>query len=149
MGFLRIGPALIAAALGLAGGDACARPAGPARFDLAAARRTGDLAPWLGPVTAAAGAGLREPERTLRSTEWRGDGRSRPMRIHGVLVTPEGAGPAHRRTAVIVTHGLGAQAEVTSAREIARNLDVVALAVWAPGVGPSEGRGVTFDDPSA
>jgi dienelactone hydrolase len=120
----------------------CSVHSAPANFDLQAARRP-DLGATFGPRRDA-GHGISLEEVTFLSTQWRSDGQSRPVRIRAALARPVAPG---RRPAVLVVHGLGAQAEPDVAVEIARNLDVVALALSAPGLGGSEGEAVTFDNP--
>jgi len=119
---------------------ACSARFAPATFDLEAARRR--EAVTFGPRRDV-GHGITLEEVTFLSTQWSAQGEARPIRIRAVLARPTGAG---KRPAVLVAHGLGAQAEPDVAVEIARNLDVVALALSAPGMGGSEGQGVTFDD---
>jgi cephalosporin-C deacetylase-like acetyl esterase len=114
-------------------------------FDLAAARRTDDLAAEAHAAQSAP-AGVRLYEVAFGSLAWDRQGTARPIRIHGYLAIPAGGAPA-RKPAVIWAHGLGAQADSSTACEIARKLDAVALALSAPGVGGSEGAGPTFDDP--
>jgi dienelactone hydrolase len=121
---------------------ACSARFSPAIFDVAAARRP-DLSATFGPRRDA-GHGITLEEISFLSTEWSAQGQARSIRIRGLLARPTWAG---QRPAVLVAHGLGARAEAGTAVEIARNLDVVALALSAPGLGGSEGQGVTFDDP--
>jgi dienelactone hydrolase len=130
---------VIVAALG-----GCADRFSPAAFDLAAAR-SADLGAVFGPRRDA-GHGISLEEVSFVSTGWKADGQARPIRIRGVLARPVAPG---RRPVVLVAHGLGAKAEPDVAVEIARNLDVVALALSAPGLGGSEGDPVTFEDPRA
>src|SRR5262249_34054458 len=118
----------------------------PARFDLEAARRSSDLGAITEAVDAATAAPVRAHRVELRSTEWDETGAARPIRIRGYLVVPLSASVGERKPAVIHAHGLGCRVELSVAVEIARNLDVVALTVSAPGLGDSEGRAVTFDD---
>lgn len=120
----------------------CRESFAPAAFDLAAARRP-DLAAAFSPRRDA-GHGISVEEVTFLSTQWRADGGARPIRLRAALARPMNPG---RRPAVIVAHGLGAKGEADVAVEIARNLDVVALALSAPGQGGSEGDAVTFEDP--
>src|SRR5262249_23566032 len=91
-----------------------------------------------------AGSGVSLEDVSFVSTQWKPDGQSRPIRIRAVLARPVKPG---RRPAVIVVHGLGSKAEPDVAVEIARNLDAVALALSAPGLGGSEGEAVTFGEP--
>jgi dienelactone hydrolase len=121
---------------------ACSVRHTPAAFDRAAARRP-DLDSQFGPRRDA-GHGISLEEISFLSAQWMVDGQSHPIRIKGVLARPTAPG---RRPAVIVLHGLGAQAEPDVAVEIARNLGVVALAFSAPGLGGSEGEAVTFENP--
>lgn len=122
----------------------------PATFDLAAARRTEDLAAVATPDPPVPRGGLRTFDVSYVSTEWRSDGSARPIHIHGFLAAPAGAGAGarERKPAVVVAHGLGGQADPQVAADLARNLDIVALAISAPGLGGSEGRAVTFADPT-
>jgi dienelactone hydrolase len=121
---------------------ACGQAFSPAVFDVAGARRP-DTAPTFGPRRDA-GHGISLEEVTFASTEWSAGGSARPIRLRAVLARPAAPG---RRPAVLVAHGLGAAAEPATAVEVARNLDVVVLAISAPGLGGSEGVPVTFDDP--
>ena len=121
---------------------ACSARFAPARFDLEAARRP-DTGATFGPRRDA-GHGVTLEEVSFLSTEWNAQGQAHPIRIRGLLARPVREG---RRPVVLVAHGLGAHAEPDVVVDIARNLDVVALALSAPGLGGSEGRGVTFDDP--
>jgi dienelactone hydrolase len=114
----------------------------PASFDLMAARHP-DLGATFG-ARRDAGNGVSLEEVSFLSTQWKADGQSRPIRIRGLLARPVAPG---RRPAVIVVHGLGSKAEPDVAVDIARNLDAVALALSAPGLGGSEGEAVTFDNP--
>jgi dienelactone hydrolase len=122
---------------------------GPAAvFDLRAAKAAGDLEVVEEPVAKAPAEVVASSVRFM-STEWTAGG-PRPIRLHGFLVRTRAAVAAgDRQPAVILAHGLGAQAELGTAIDVARNLDVVALAVSAPGLGQSEGRAVTFDDARA
>jgi dienelactone hydrolase len=126
--------------IAMAGG--CSVRSAPAQFDLQAARRP-DLGAAFGPRRDA-GHGISLEEVSFLSTQWTADGQARTIRLRGALARPVAPG---RRPAVIVVHGLGAKAEPDVVVEIARNLDVVALAFSAPGLGGSEGQAVTFEDP--
>jgi dienelactone hydrolase len=119
------------------------RPA--ATFDLPAARRSDDLALVTAPVSRQLPPHIDAVEVSYLSTEWAG-GVPRPIRIRGYLARRSGGA---RVPAVIYAHGLGAGADLSVALDVARNLDVVALSISAPGLGGSEGRGVTFADASA
>lgn len=119
---------------------ACSARFAPATFDLEAARRPDAVT--FGPRRDA-GHGITLEDVTFLSTEWTAQGVARPIRIRAVLARPTWAG---KRPAVLVAHGLGAKAEPDVTVDIARNLDVVALALSAPGMGGSEGQGVTFED---
>jgi dienelactone hydrolase len=114
----------------------------PARFDVGAARA--EVHPTFGPRHDA-GNGITLEEVSFVSRQWNNDGQARDILLRGVLARP---GKPGRRPAVLVAHGLGGMADPDSAVEIARNLDVVALALSAPGLGGSEGVPVTFEDPS-
>jgi dienelactone hydrolase len=122
--------------------SACADRFAPAAFDLAAARAP-DLDARFAPRQQASPTVTLE-EISFLSTQWQPDGSARPVRLHGALARPVHPG---KRPAVLVAHGLGAQADASTAVDVARNLDVVALAISAPGVGGSEGQPVTFQDP--
>jgi dienelactone hydrolase len=114
-----------------------------ARFDLAAARRPDLQATFSGRHDV--GNGITLEDVSFVSTQWNNDGQSRVIRLKGLLARPSKPG---RRPAVLVAHGLGEQAQPDVTVDIARNLDVVALAVSGPGMGGSEGKPVTFQDPS-
>jgi dienelactone hydrolase len=116
----------------------------PARFDLAAARDAATLQVTEQPV-ARARADVVALNVRFVSTEWPA-GAAHPIRLHGFLVRTA-ASAGKRQPAVIMAHGLGAQADLDTAVEVARNLDVVVLAISAPGLGQSEGRAVTVDNP--
>jgi dienelactone hydrolase len=118
----------------------------PATFDLAAARdaRDLDLAEVAASRRVTDGVTVREVRFTSRA--WDARGRSRPIRIQGFLAVPPGVYPPRSKPVVITAPGLGAYATPEAAGEICRNLDVVALAVSAPGAGASEGEGVTPED---
>ncbi|MCC6748782.1 MAG: hypothetical protein IT371_14070 [Deltaproteobacteria bacterium] len=116
-----------------------------ASFDLGAARNAGDLAAVVLPRERVAhGITVREVQFTSRV--WDRWGRWRPMRIQAFLAVPPGSYPRRSKPIVITAHGLGARGTPEAAAELCRNLDVVALALSAPGVGASEGDGVTADD---
>jgi dienelactone hydrolase len=117
----------------------------PARFDLEAARDPRDLeAVVIGGGSVAQGITVREVRFASRA--WDRWGRSRPIRLQAFLAVPPGAYPRHSKPIVITAHGLGGHATAEAASEICRNLDVVALAISAPGLGASEGEGVTAED---
>jgi hypothetical protein len=118
-----------------------------ATFDLYAARRTDDLNLKSSPVLSPYPESVATQEISYTSTEWDADGSPHPIRIRGFLA--ERLTPGAHRAGIVVAHGLGAHAELAVAVELARNLDVTALAISAPGQGGSEGRAVTFDDPRA
>jgi cephalosporin-C deacetylase-like acetyl esterase len=119
----------------------------PARFDLAAARDPRDLGLEERPGTARVVDGVAVREIRYVSAMWDAAGRVRPIRIQGYLAIPPGAYPEHTKPAVIIAHGLGWHGDPQEAVEVCRNLDVVALAISAPGLGGSEGRGVTPEEP--
>jgi fermentation-respiration switch protein FrsA (DUF1100 family) len=127
-------------------GLACSGLAG-APFDLTAARRADDLGVSSVPARSPYPQSVGLQDVVFTSTEWGDDGRPHPIRIRGFLA--ERLAPSPGRAGVVVAHGLGAQADADVAVELARNLDVTALAISAPGQGGSEGRAVTFDDPRA
>ncbi|HEY3352755.1 MAG TPA: hypothetical protein VGQ83_05875 [Polyangia bacterium] len=135
-------------ALGLTGVAPAAAPPGfhPASFDLDAARDPRDL-----DVAEAAtgrrvieGVTVREVRFTSRT--WDPQGRSRPLRLQGFIAVPPGDYPPHTKPIVITVPGLGGFATPDLAAQICRNLDVVAVAISAPGAGASEGEGVTAED---
>jgi dienelactone hydrolase len=138
----------VAALLSLTVLTACTSPAisAPAAvFDLQAARRADDLGLESRPIPSPNAQTVRAEEVAFSSTEWGDDGRPHSIRIKGFLAERVAPGPS--RVGVVVAHGLGARADLDVAVELARNLDVTALAISAPGLGGSEGRAVTFDDP--
>jgi dienelactone hydrolase len=138
---------LVAGVLALA---ACARSeAGfrPAAFDLEAARRADDLAATSAPVVKGVPPSVRAEAVTFAAREWQPGGAARTIRIHGFLAARSGAQAPRSLPGVVVAHGLGGEADLSVAVELARNVDVVALAISAPGLGGSEGRAVTFADP--
>jgi dienelactone hydrolase len=111
-------------------------------FDLGAARRVDDLA--VSSKEAPGLEGVRMVEIGFTSRQWDSRGRATDIRIHGYLALPPGG--AARRPAVIALHGLGGQVDAQHVAGIARNSDVVALGISAPGSGQSGGAGPTFDD---
>jgi dienelactone hydrolase len=118
----------------------------PAQFDLAAARDTRDLGLTEMPGTERIVDGVKLREIRYTSSSWDATGRTRSIRIQGFVAIPPGAYPAHTKPAVILAHGLGAHATPQEAVEVCRNIDVVTLAISAPGLGASEGQGVTPED---
>ncbi len=120
------------------------RPRGAA-FDLQLARKTADLDAVDVPGSAHVvdGVKLREVRFSSRSFA---DAPS-VIRIQAFIAVPPGEFPLHSKPAVIFAHGLGGQADVRTAVEICRNLDVVALALSGPGLGGSQGRALLPTDP--
>lgn len=114
----------------------------PAAFDLSAARNHTDLAATEIPESRRVRDGVAIREVRFTSAEWK-DGRAHPIRIQAFLAMPPGNFAPQRKPAVIFAHGLGGQGDPVTAVEICRNLDVVALALSGPGLGGSEGIGVT------
>lgn len=120
----------------------------PASFDLAAARRQSDLATTEAPSSRRTPDGMSLREVSFQSTFWDVKG-PHPIRIRALVATPPGSAPPHTRPGVIFAHGLGGQADASTALEIARNTGAVALSLSGPGMGGSEGRPVLPQDPSA
>ena len=118
----------------------------PVQFDLAAARDPRDLGLTEMPGTERVVDGVKVREIRYTSSTWDATGRTHPIRIQGFVAIPPGAYPAHTKPAVILAHGLGAHATPQEAVEVCRNIDVVALAISAPGLGASEGVGLTPED---
>jgi dienelactone hydrolase len=118
----------------------------PARFDVVAASRQSDLAAAEVPGSLRVVEGVTLREVRFSSLSWE-NGTPRPIRIQAFLATPPGSYPAHSKPGVVFAHGLGGQAEAQTAIEMCRNLDVVALALAAPGVGASEGTAATPTNP--
>ena len=155
--------ALLGAALGLGlGSGACrdsrasagtasagaARADGRAHFDLDVARDASDSRPASRPLPRPESEAVIAHEVTFGSLEW-ASGLPRTIRLHGFLVEPVDNAETRliaRRPAVIIAHGLGGRADIDTAVSVARGLNVVALAISAPGLGKSQGRAVTFDD---
>jgi dienelactone hydrolase len=115
----------------------------PARFDAAAIRD---------PQTLRAEASEARVQNNVRlsdlrfsSLAWDDRGQPHEIRIHAILALP--IRPSGARPAIVSAHGLGAHAEASTAIEIARGLDAVALVIDAPGCGASEGEGPTAEDP--
>jgi dienelactone hydrolase len=121
----------------------------PAVFDLDAARDPRDLEAAEVAASRHVTDGVTVREVRFTSRAWDAHGRSRPIRIQGFLAVPPGVYPPHTKPVVITAPGLGAHATPEAAGEICRNLDVVALAISAPGAGASEGEGVTPADARA
>ena len=119
----------------------------PASFDLAAARRRGDLASTEVPGTARVERGTPVREVRFQSTSW-DNGVARPISIHAIVAVPPGVYPSHSKPALVFAHGLGAQADRQTAIDLCLTLGVVALSLSGPGLGHSQGRAVTPQDPS-
>jgi cephalosporin-C deacetylase-like acetyl esterase len=118
-----------------------------ASFDLAAARNAHDIMLLDVPGSARVIDGVAVREIRFRSFVWDSTGRTRPIRIQGFLAIPPGRYPKHSKPAVILAHGLGWHGTAEEAVETCRNLDAVGLSISAPGLGGSEGDGVTPDKP--
>jgi len=133
----------VAARLRLSAGASFA----PARFDLTAARRLSDLdaEEIVGSARIIDGAPVREVR--FDSTMWSPRGEPHPIRIQAFVALPPGPIEPHSKPAVVHAHGLGAAGDPEQAANLARNLDVVALSISAPGLGGSEGQGPTAEDP--
>ncbi len=116
----------------------------PASFEVAAARDPRDLRAVVVERSVVQGIAVREVRFSSRA--WDRWGRWRSIRLQGYLALPPGASPRQRRPIVITAHGLGGHATPQAATEICRNLDVVALALSAPGQGASGGEGVSGED---
>jgi dienelactone hydrolase len=119
----------------------------PASFDGAAARDAATLAALEVAGSARHKDGVTVTEVRFTSTAWNSDDRAQSIRIAGYLAVPDGATAANKKPGVLLLHGLGWHADPDEAREVARNVDVVALAMSAPGLGHSEGVGVTEEQP--
>src|SRR5262249_49448494 len=115
----------------------------PAQFDLRAIREPSTLRAEESAPRAQSGVRLADVK--FSSLAWDEHGVVQKIRIHALLAVPEPMTGV--RPAVVSAHGLGARAEPEEAIEIARGLDVVALAIDAPGCGSSEGDGPTAEDP--
>ncbi|HEY3354547.1 MAG TPA: acetylxylan esterase [Polyangia bacterium] len=122
-------------------------PYRPARFDLTAARDARDIGLTEMPGTPRVVDGVAVREIRFTSSAWDARGRARPIRIQAYLAIPPGAYAPHTKPAVILAHGLGWHGTAQEAVEVCRNIDVVALSISAPGLGGSEGVGVTPDEP--
>jgi dienelactone hydrolase len=118
----------------------------PVQFDLAAARATNDLGLTEMPGTERTVDGVRVREIRYTSLTWDATGRKHPIRLQGFVAIPPGAYPPHTKPAVILAHGLGWHGTPEEAIEVCRNIDVVALSISAPGLGASEGKGLTPED---
>jgi dipeptidyl aminopeptidase/acylaminoacyl peptidase len=137
-----LGLGLLVVLAGRAGGQSFR----PADCDLAAARDPGDLAVAEVPGGARTIDGVTVREIRFTSAEWDARGARHPTRLQAFLALPPGVRRPGTTPAVVTAHGLGAHATAEGAAEITRNLDVVALAVSAPGLGGSEGHGITPAD---
>ncbi len=133
---------VLALALLLAGRAAVAAPA---RFDLGAARDASTLGAVVDEGSRRTLDGCEVVRVTFTSTQWDARGRARSIRLSAWLARPPGA-DATRRPALLTLHGLGGRGEAQQAANLARNLDVVALELSAPGLGDSEGRGPSFEN---
>lgn len=118
----------------------------PAVFDVGLARRKGDLASMEVPGSVRLESGVPLREVRYNSTVWE-SGKPQTIRIQAFVAVPPGRYPLRSKPAVIFAHGLGGQADPRTAAELCRNLDVVALSLSGPGLGQSEGRPVTPQDP--
>lgn len=116
-----------------------------ATFDLKLARRTADLDAVDVPGSARVVDGVKLREVRFSSRRW--DSEPAVIRIQAFVAVPPGSFPLHSKPAVVFAHGLGGQADVSTAVEICRNLDVVAIALSGPGMGGSEGRALLPTDP--
>src|SRR5262252_6751648 len=96
--------------LSLAGAAAPAR-AQPVRIDLTAVRRTADLDLQEVAGSARMLAGVPVREVTFDSLVWSERGQVHPARIRAFVAVPAAAGLPHSKPAVILAHGLGAQAD--------------------------------------
>ena len=122
---------------------ACRDPA--ARFDLDLARRTGDLDADDVAGSHAIEDGVHVREVRFSSRRW--DGEPATIRIQAYVAVPPGSYPRHSKPAVIYAHGLGGQADRSTAIELCRNLDVVAISLSGPGLGASQGSALTPTEP--
>ena len=133
--------------LGTASRSVAAELFRPATFDLGAARRVDDLDAIDLPGSARATPAVRIREIRFSSTSWSETGVKKTIRIQAFVAIPLHAGAAHSLPAVISAHGLGSKADPEDTAELARNLNVVALSLSAPGSGASEGEAPTPQDP--
>lgn len=116
-----------------------------AEFDLQAARRTSDLDAVDVPGSARVVDGVKLREVRFSSRQWAAE--PSVIRIQAFVAVPPGSFPLHSKPAVVFAHGLGAKADVQTAIDICRNLDVVAMSLSGPGLGGSEGRALLPTDP--
>lgn len=116
-----------------------------ASFDLQLARRITDLDAVDVPGSAQVIDGVKLREVRFSSRRWDAD--PAVIRIQAFVAVPPGSFPLHSKPAVVFAHGLGGQADVKTAIEMCRNLDVVALVLSGPGLGGSEGRALLPTDP--
>lgn len=119
-----------------------------ASFDLRGARAQDDLFAVELSSRARIVDGISLHEVSFNSLTW-DDGSARPIRIQAFVAIPPGKYPPHSKPAVVFAHGLGDKADPQAAVDLSRHLDVVALALSGPGLGGSEGRPLTPEDPRA
>ncbi len=126
-------------------------PMRPATFDLKAARRTDDLQVEVRSTQIESAPSVRVKEIRFSSTSWDENGVAKPIRIQAFVAIPvsaESKNPSQTKLPGLVSaHGLGSQADPRDIAELARNLNVVALSLSAPGSGESEGEAPTPQDP--
>lgn len=123
----------------------------PASFDLPEIRRQETLETVeLRDRTRVRDGGVVLQEVRFTSLLWDSNG-PRPIKIHAFVAVPPRSHPPEGKPkpAVIYAHGLGAQADASTAVELARNIDVVALSLSGPGLGESEGTPVTPENTRA
>lgn len=121
----------------------------PASFDASEIRRQDTLETVeLKERTRTRDGGVTLHEVRFTSLMWDSNG-PRPIKIHAFVAVPPGSHAPRSKPAVIYAHGLGGQADASTAVEMARNIDVVALSLSGPGLGESEGTPVTPEDTRA
>lgn len=126
-------------------------PMRPATFDLKAARRADDLHVEVRATQIESAPSVHVKEIRFTSTSWDENGVAKPIRIQAFVAIPTSADPAKspqiKLPGLVSAHGLGSKADPRDIAELARNLNVVALSLSAPGSGDSEGEAPTPQDP--
>ena len=126
-------------------------PMRPATFDLKAVRRIDDLNVEERKTQIESPPSVHVKEIRFTSTSWDENGVAKPIRIQAFVAIPTSADPskqpAIKLPGLVSAHGLGSKADPRDIAELARNLNVVALSLSAPGSGESEGIAPTPQDP--
>lgn len=126
---------------------ASAEPFRAAQFDLKAARRADDLEVRDQSFSTSDNPAVRVREIRYASSSWDENGVKKTIHIQAFVAIPTALPSGQRLPAVVSAHGLGSRADARDIAELARNLNVVALSLSAPGSGDSEGEAPSPQDP--